>query len=99
MSYFFTIPRLKEIYSNLTAEMVKGDVICEGDVAPVPSTQKDFMAILRIYLGDVVEAVRNTGLPRQELYNFLTQEVGLTDIEVNFFETKGFLVIPEKEVL
>lgn len=99
MSYYFTFPRLNEIYSNLTAEMVKGDIICEGDVAPMPSTQKDFMAILRIYLGDVVEAVRNTGLPRQELYDFLTQEVGLTDFEVAFFEAKGFLVIPEKEVL
>lgn len=99
MSYFFTFPRLKEIYSNLTAEMIKGDVICEGDVAPMPNTHEDFTAILKIYFGDCVEAVKNTGLPRQELYDFLTQEVGLTDIEVNFFESKGFLVIPEKEVL
>ena len=99
MSYIFKLSRLKEIYNNLTAEMVKGDVICEDDVAPVPSTQEDFMTILKIYFGDVVEAVKNTGLPKQELYDFLTQEVGLTDIEINFFEAKGFLIIPEKEVL
>lgn len=93
-----TFRRAKQITDNLLVEMVKGDLINEGDAESIcldGYTPKDWFTYIQKYFGICEDAVRNTAMSKQEYYDWLTEEVGLTLAELDFLELKGVIKIPE----
>ena len=93
-----TLRRAKQIADNLLAEMVKGDLINENDVEPIcldGYTPKDWFTYIQKYFEICEDAVRNTAMSKQEYYDWLTEEVGLTLVELDFLELKGVIKVPE----
>ena len=98
----FQKSRAKQLLNNLIAEMIKGDLMNEGDVDDVDidaMSLSDWYKIMTIYFEQCENAVKNTAMSKQEYYDWLTEEVGLRLVEIDLLEGKGVINVPNlKEV-
>ncbi len=93
-----TLRRAKQITDNLLAEMVKSDLINENDAEPVcldGYTRSSWYLYIQEYFEICENSVRNTAMSKQEYYDWLTEEVGLTLVELDLLELKGVIKVPE----
>ncbi len=92
----FSPKRAKQVTNNLIAEMIKGDLINDGDVdIDATSMSKElWYEAIKPYFDMCGDAVKNTAMTTQEYYDWLTEEVGLRLIEIDLLELKGVIKIP-----
>lgn len=94
----FQKERANQLLNNLIAEMIKGDLMNEGDTDDIDINDmslNDWYQIMKMYFEQCELAVKNTTMTRQEYYDWLTEEVGLRLVELDLLETKGVINAPE----
>ena len=92
----FSPARAKQITNNLIAEMIKGDLINDGDVdiEVTNMSREQWYAAIKPYFDMCKDAVANTAMTISEYYDWLTEEVGLRLLEIDLLEVKGIIKVP-----
>lgn len=94
----FSQERAKQITDKLVAEMIKGDLINEGDVdidAAACDSKETWYEKIKWYFGTCEDAAKSTAMTKQDYYDWLTDKIGLRLVEIDLLETKGVINVPD----